>query len=166
LRRRGARKIIGSSWDDAAGFGPKCLEQASELMWGSLDANSELWQPNSVESLRAIGKLMTKTPNSTENAGGQQSKNAPQQGDLRDEHQGTYDPVGDQKLPDTNRQTEHERAQPGADVRGDPVPTKNLDLPEGLKRQRMGPYSRDHGRGDVPAHVPQPGGTAGIKAPK
>jgi len=73
---------------------------------------------------------------------------------LRDERQGAYDPVGNQKLPDTNQQTEHERAQPGADVRGEPVPTKIFELPEGLKRQRMGPYDRDKGRGDVPAHVP------------
>ena len=50
--------------------------------------------------------------------------------------------------------------QPGADVRGEPVPTKNFELPEGLKRQRMGPYDRDKGRGDVPAHVPKPGATA------
>jgi hypothetical protein len=85
---------------------------------------------------------MTKTPSPNENAGGFHSKNDPQQGDLRDERQGTYDTVGNQKLPDTNQQTEHERAQPGADVRGEPVPTKNLELPEGLKRQRMGPYDR------------------------
>ena len=34
------------------------------------------------------------------------------------------------------------------------MPTKDVELPEGLKRQRMGPYDRDKGRGDVPAHVP------------
>ena len=97
---------------------------------------------------------MTKTPSSNENASGLHRESGPQQGDLRDERQGTYDPVGNQKLSDTNQQTEHERAQPGADVRGEPVPTKNFELPEGLKRQRMGPYDRDKGRGDVPAHVP------------
>jgi hypothetical protein len=96
---------------------------------------------------------VTKTPSSNDNAGGLH-RDGPQQGDLRDERQGTYYPVGNQKLPDTNQQTEHERAQPGADVRGEPVPTKDVELPEGLKRQRMGPYDRDKGRGDVPAHVP------------
>jgi hypothetical protein len=80
--------------------------------------------------------------------------------DLRDKRQGAYDPVGNQKVLDRSQQSEHERAQPGADVRGEPVPNKNLELPEGLKRQRMGPYDRDKGRGDVPAHVPKPGGSA------
>jgi hypothetical protein len=97
---------------------------------------------------------VTKTPSSNENASGLHRESGPQQGDLRDERHGTYDPVGNQKLPDTNQQTKHERAQPGADVRGEPVPTKDVELPEGLKRQRMGPYDRDKGRGDVPAHVP------------
>jgi hypothetical protein len=79
-------------------------------------------------------ELMTKTSSSNQSAGGGlHSKSDPQQGDLRDDRQGTYDPVGNQKLPDTNQQTEHERAQPGADVRGEPVPAKNFELPEGLK---------------------------------
>jgi hypothetical protein len=103
---------------------------------------------------------MAKVPTSKQTTAGLHSKNEPQQGDLQDERQGTYDPVGNQTLPDTNQQTEHERAQPGADVRGEPVPSKNFELPEGLKRQRMGPYDRDKGRGDVPAHVPQPGAAA------
>jgi hypothetical protein len=104
---------------------------------------------------------MTKRPGSAQNAGsGLHSKHDPQQGDLQDERHGAYDPVGNQSLPDTNQQTEHERAQPGSDVRGEPLPTKNFELPEGLKRQPIGPYDRDKGRGDVPAHVPKPGGTA------
>lgn len=100
-------------------------------------------------------ELLAKTPSLNENAGGLRNKTDRQQGDLRDERQGAYDPVGNQKLPDTNQQTEHERGQPGADVRGKPVPAENFELPEGLKRQRKGPYDRDKGRGDVPAHVPK-----------
>lgn len=80
-------------------------------------------------------------------------------GDLRDTRKGAYDPVGNQKVPDKNHQTEHERAQTGADVRGEPVPTQNFEVPEGLKRQRKGPYDRVRGRGDVPAHVPGPKGS-------
>jgi hypothetical protein len=29
-----------------------------------------------------------------------------------------------------------------------PLPTENIDLPEGLRRQRHGPYDRDRGRDD------------------
>jgi hypothetical protein len=36
-----------------------------------------------------------------------------------------------------------------------PLPTENIDLPEGLRRQRHGPYDRDSGRQDKPPkHVP------------
>jgi hypothetical protein len=41
-------------------------------------------------------------------------------------------------------------------MQGEPIPTENFELPEGLKRQPMGPYNRDKGRSDeVPDHVPK-----------
>ena len=80
---------------------------------------------------------MAKKPTSNKNAGGLHSKKDARQDDLRDERQGAYDPVGNQKVADTNHQTEHERAQTGADVRGEPAPTGSFELPEGLKRPRM-----------------------------
>jgi hypothetical protein len=46
------------------------------------------------------------------NAGGLHSKKDARQDDLRDERQGAYDPVGNQKVADTNHQTEHERIRP------------------------------------------------------
>jgi hypothetical protein len=57
---------------------------------------------------------MAKKPTSHKNAGGLHSKKDARQDDLRDERQGAYDPVGNQKVPDTNHQTKHERAQTGA----------------------------------------------------
>jgi hypothetical protein len=80
---------------------------------------------------------------------------------LRDSRQGAYDPVGNNAVPDASRQTPHELAQPGADVRGEPIPAETLPvddhaLPEGLKRKRKGPLGKAEGRGDIPAHVPQP----------
>ena len=99
---------------------------------------------------------MAKAPIPNQTAGGLRSNKDSQQGDLRDERQGAYDPVGNQKVPDTNQQTAHERAQAGADVRGEPVPTEHFDLPEGLRRKRMGPYDRNRGRDNVPSQVPAP----------
>ena len=55
---------------------------------------------------------MAKKPTSHKIAGGLHSKKDPRQDDLRDERQGAYDPVGNQKVPDTNHQTEHERLRP------------------------------------------------------
>jgi hypothetical protein len=41
-------------------------------------------------------------------------------------------------------------------MQGEPIQTKNYELPEGLKRQPMGPYNRDKGRsGEVPLHLPK-----------
>ena len=81
---------------------------------------------------------------------------------LQDARQGAHDPVGNVVTPDTNQQTPHERAQPGADVRGEPVPAgkhaaEDDSLPEGLKRERKGPLNKSDGRGGIAGHVPNPG---------
>jgi hypothetical protein len=81
---------------------------------------------------------------------------------LQDARHGTHDPVGNVVVPDTNQQTPHERAQPGADVRGEPVPAGDQaveedSLPEGLKRERNGPLNKIDGRGGIASHVPNPG---------
>jgi hypothetical protein len=78
---------------------------------------------------------------------------------LRDARHGAHDPVGNLNELATNQQTPHERAQPGADVRGAPVPAgkaaaKDESLPEGLKRERKGPLNKSDGRGGPPSHVP------------
>ena len=77
---------------------------------------------------------------------------------LQDRRQGAFDPVTNQVARDTNKQTPHERAQPGADVRGppvaaDPTPSGDNALPEGLKRARKGPLNKSAGRGKVPRQV-------------
>ena len=86
-----------------------------------------------------------------------------QQEGLRDERRGAYDSAGPARNADkgASQRTEHQRAQTGADVRegvgGDATgPADNFEVPEGLKRQRMGPYDRDKGRDQVPEHVPGP----------
>jgi len=71
---------------------------------------------------------------------------------LQDARHGTHDPMGNVVAPDTNHQTPHERAQPGADVRGGPVTAGSHargdeELPEGLKRERKGPLNKSNGRG-------------------
>jgi hypothetical protein len=76
--------------------------------------------------------------------------------DLRDDRQGAYDAAGNQDKPDDSEPTDREREQTGGSMQGEPIPTKNFNLPEGLKRQPMGPYSRDKGRSDeLPEHVPK-----------
>ena len=84
------------------------------------------------------------------------------QDDLQDARQGAHDPVGNVVASDTNQQTSHERAQPGADARGGPVPAGKHaagkdSLPEGLKRERKGPLNKSDGRGGIAGHVPNPG---------
>src|SRR3954470_2495554 len=76
--------------------------------------------------------------------------------DLRDDREGTYDPLGNQRQPDTSQASPREKAQPGASMQGEPVSAPNVEIPEGLKRQPRGPYSRTKGRGndDLPKHVP------------
>ena len=76
--------------------------------------------------------------------------------DLRDTRQGAYDQVGNQMKPDDSAPTEHERLQIGGAMQGEPIPTENSELPEGLKRQPMGPYNRDKGRSEkLPDHIPK-----------
>ena len=84
------------------------------------------------------------------------------QDDLRDGRHGAHDPAGNVNELDTNQQTPHERAQPGADVRGTPIPAgktaaREEALPEGLKRERKGPLNKSDGRGGIASHVPSPG---------
>jgi hypothetical protein len=78
---------------------------------------------------------------------------------LQDVRHGTNDPVANTAAPDTNQQSPHERAQAGADVRGDPAPADSAEameqgLPEGVKRERKGPLNKTDGRGGPAAHVP------------
>ena len=71
------------------------------------------------------------------------------QDNLQDDRQGAYDPVANVDAADFSQQTARERAQPGADVRGNPVPTTTgyaHSLPEGLKRRRKGPLNKTTGR--------------------
>ena len=69
--------------------------------------------------------------------------------DVRD---GTYDrisPAGDQQ-PDQVKDatTAQQAAQPGADVRAEPLPGTEAPIPEGLLRERKGPLNPDRGRGN------------------
>jgi hypothetical protein len=70
--------------------------------------------------------------------------------DFRDTRSGAYDSVneGGRPMPDQVRETTtpHEAAQQGADVRGEPMPSEEEVLPDGLRRQPKGPYSRKAGR--------------------
>ena len=75
------------------------------------------------------------------------------QSDLRDTRGGAYDPVNDFGKPQPDQvkdqRTAHEAAQSGADVRAEPLPSKkegNSPLPEGLRRERKGPLSKNTGR--------------------
>jgi hypothetical protein len=70
--------------------------------------------------------------------------------DLRDTRQGNYDPATNPPKENTSQTTPHERAQPGGAVQGEPVPdfSEDAELPEGLKREPKGPYSRTAGRGN------------------
>jgi len=65
-------------------------------------------------------------------AGGQGPRSKDERAsDLRDNRQGGYDAVGNQKLPNTSQATPHEKAQPGASMQGEPVPAENSEIPEG-----------------------------------
>ena len=70
--------------------------------------------------------------------------------DFRDARSGAYDAVNaaGRPAPDQVREatTPHEAAQPGADVRREPIPSEEDVLPDGLRRQPKGPYNRKTGR--------------------
>lgn len=70
-----------------------------------------------------------------------------QQGDLRDERHGAHDSVAapTKTQPMQQLTTTHEAAQTGADVRAETTPP-DASLPEGLRRERKGPYSPTRGR--------------------
>lgn len=73
--------------------------------------------------------------------------------EFRDLRSGVYDAVNDagRPAPDQVREavTPHQAAQDGADVRGDPEPSKEAALPEGLRRSPKGPYSPKIGRRSI-----------------
>ena len=70
------------------------------------------------------------------------------QGDLRDTQGGTYgiSPASGNRPPVEEKRTAHQDAQPGADVRPEPVGLSEDDLPAGLKQQRKGPLNQSSGR--------------------
>jgi hypothetical protein len=59
---------------------------------------------------------------------------------------------------ETQRLT-HQNLQPGADVRGNPPMVQGTNtfesLPEGLRRQRKGPYDKNVGRNEEATQVPK-----------
>jgi hypothetical protein len=72
------------------------------------------------------------------------------QGDLRDQSSNMREPVRGEQA-ETQR-SPHQDAQHGADVRGNAPMVQGTDsiesLPEGLKRDRKGPYDKNVGRAD------------------
>ena len=76
----------------------------------------------------------------------QQQRRNDRVSDARDERHGAYDPVGNQTKPDRSSPSPHEKAQFGDAAQGEPIPTDESVLPEGLKRQPAGPYDKDRGR--------------------
>jgi hypothetical protein len=65
--------------------------------------------------------------------------------DHRDKRSGAYDPIDQDGLPQPHqvkdRTTQHEAAQPGADVRADALPGTAPVLPEGLVREPQPPLN-------------------------
>jgi len=69
-------------------------------------------------------------------------------GDLRDPQGGTYGELAPASIPDEaviQPRTAHENAQPGADVRSEPLIVSS-EMPEGLRHARRGPLSPSSGR--------------------
>jgi hypothetical protein len=72
--------------------------------------------------------------------------------DYVDKRGGAYDPVtpaGNPQPPQVkDKETPHQKAQWGADVRPEPLPgpDEGYPLPEGLRKPRMGPLNKDTGR--------------------
>jgi len=80
------------------------------------------------------------------------------QGDLRDQSSNMREPIkGD---PAEEQRSPHQDAQEGADVRGEPPMVQGTSqsdaLPEGLQRERKGPYDKNLGRIEDAPHVPNP----------
>jgi hypothetical protein len=78
------------------------------------------------------------------------------QADLRDQSSNLREPrQGD---PAETRDSPHQAAQHGADVRGNPPmvqgSSREDSLPEGLRRPRKGPYDRRFGRNQAATQVP------------
>ncbi len=74
-----------------------------------------------------------------------------QQERLIDKRAGAYDPVnalgGRQPNQIQEQRSAHQTAQPGADVRGEPIPPSSTDdLPEGLQRPPASPLNKTTGR--------------------
>jgi hypothetical protein len=76
--------------------------------------------------------------------------------DYRDNRGGAYNPVsksGDPQPPQVrDKQSAHQKAQWGADVRPEPLPgtDQGYPLPEGLRKPRKGPLNKDTGRRPKP----------------
>jgi hypothetical protein len=76
-------------------------------------------------------------------------------GDLVAESTSRGQPVSGE--PGERQRSSHQDAQAGADVRGEPPMVQGADpTPEGLKRERKGPYSPVRGRDEHPTQVPGP----------
>jgi len=76
-----------------------------------------------------------------------------QQGDLQDVDASRGQP---REAGTAGERTPHQDAQPGADVRGQPSMVKKEEaLPEGLRRERKGPYDKDVGRNEAATQVPK-----------
>ena len=79
------------------------------------------------------------------------------QGELRDQTSNMREPERGEQA-ETQR-SPHQDLQQGADVRGNPPMVQGSDamdaLPEGLKRERKGPYDKNLGRGEDATQVPK-----------
>jgi hypothetical protein len=115
----------------------------------------------SSEFTRESGKTMQKqdgdreqSPAAENEAGGQGLRGRDKVGgDLIDENPSRGQPVTGE--PGERQRAPHQNAQEGADVRGEPPMVQGADsAPEGLRRERKGPYSPVRGRNENPSHVP------------
>ena len=77
-----------------------------------------------------------------------------QQGALRDKDRGAYSQCCEDG--GAGERTPHQDAQHGANVRGQPAMVqRDEDLPEGLLRERKGPYDKNFGRKEDATRVPK-----------
>ena len=70
--------------------------------------------------------------------------------DYIDKRGGAYDPVTRTGNPQPQQVKDKRTPRWGADVRPEPLPgpdQANYPLPEGLRKERMGPLNKDTGRG-------------------